>query len=181
MSERSESDLLDVVTKALDANEVHYERHASDGPESVVVVELPGERKLKTAVQLSIGRQGVRFESFVCRRPDEDFEDVYRYLLQRNRRMYGVAYTLDNVGDIYLVGRCSAESTTADEVDRFLGQILEAVNQDFNPLLELGFHSAIRREWAWRTSRGESLKNLRAFEHLIEESDKPSESDITET
>jgi len=175
------SDLVEVVTAALDTHEIHYERHASDGPETVLVLELPGERKLKTAVQLSVGRQGVRFESFVCRRPDEDFEDVYRYLLQRNRRLYGIAYTLDNVGDIYLVGRLSTESTTADELDRYLGQILEAVNQDFNQLLELGFHTAIRKEWAWRTSRGESLKNLRAFEHLIEKDDHASESDIAET
>jgi len=25
----------------------------------------------------------------------------------------------------------------------------------------------IRREWAWRVSRGESLANLKAFEHII--------------
>ena len=29
--------------------------------------------------------------------------------------------------------------------------------------LELGFASSIRREWAWRAKRGESLANLRAF------------------
>ncbi|MGI8416765.1 MAG: YbjN domain-containing protein, partial [Nakamurella sp.] len=29
------------------------------------------------------------------------------------------------------------------------------------------FADAIRREWAWRTSRGESVKNLEAFQHLI--------------
>ena len=28
-------------------------------------------------------------------------------------------------------------------------------------MLEIGFGSAIRREWAWRVSRGESLDNLR--------------------
>ena len=35
-------------------------------------------------------------------------------------------------------------------------------------LLELGFADAIRREWAWRTSRGESTANLAAFAHLTE-------------
>ena len=58
-------------------------------------------------------------------------------------------------------------SVTADEVDRILGQVLEAVDEDFNTLLELGFATSIRREWAWRVSRGESLKNLEAFAHLI--------------
>ena len=80
-----------------------------------------------------------------------------------------MAYTLDNVGDIYLVGRMSLASVTADEVDRVLGQVLEAVDSDFNTLLELGFRTSIQKEWEWRVSRGESLKNLQAFQHLIED------------
>ena len=113
----------------------------------------------------------MRVEAFVCRKPDENFEGVYRFLLKRNRRLYGVAYTLDNVGDIYLVGRMALHSVTADEIDRVLGQVLEAVDADFNTLLELGFASSIQKEWEWRVSRGESLKNLQAFEHLIDDDD----------
>jgi hypothetical protein len=135
------------------------------------IVELPGERRLKTNTILSIGEHSVRVEAFVCRNPDENHEGVYRFLLKRNRRLYGVAYTLDNVGDIYLVGRMALSSVTADEIDRVLGQVLEAVDSDFNTLLELGFRSSIKKEWAWRVSRGESLKNLAAFEHLIDDED----------
>lgn len=134
-----------------------------------IIVELPGERRLKTNTILSIGEHSVRVEAFVCRKPDENHEGVYRFLLKRNRRLYGVAYTLDNVGDIYLVGRMSLHSVTPDEIDRILGQVLEAVDNDFNTLLELGFRSSIQKEWEWRVSRGESLKNLQAFEHLIDD------------
>jgi hypothetical protein len=133
-----------------------------------IIVELPGERRLKTNTILSIGEHSVRVEAFVCRKPDENHEGVYRFLLKRNRRLYGVAYTLDNVGDIYLVGRMSLASVTSDEIDRILGQVLEAVDADFNTLLELGFRSSIQKEWEWRVSRGESLKNLQAFTHLID-------------
>ena len=35
--------------------------------------------------------------------------------------------------------------------------------QNFDAALELGFASAIRREWAWRAKNGESLANLQAF------------------
>src|SRR5690606_22933108 len=83
------------------------------------------------------------------------------------RRLYAVAYTLDRVGDIYLVGRLASHAITPDELDRVFGQVLEAVDADFNTLLELGFAESIRREWKWRVSRGESLKNLQAFEHLV--------------
>jgi len=161
-----------VIEDALQASGLTYAKHAgAHGGLSGLVVELPSERKLKTNTILSIGEHSVRVEAFVCRKPDENHEGVYRFLLKRNRRLYGVAYTLDNVGDIYLVGRMSLASVDADEIDRVLGQVLEAVDSDFNTLLELGFRSSIQKEWDWRVSRGESLKNLEAFAHLIDDED----------
>ncbi|WP_067653775.1 YbjN domain-containing protein [Nocardia harenae] len=157
-----------LIEETLREREIEYTR-PGDG---TFVVVLPGERKLKTNVMLTVGTHGLRVESFVCRKPDENFEGVYKYLLRRNRRLYAVAYTLDKVGDIYLVGRISAHAVTADELDRLFGQILEAVDQDFNTLLELGFAESIRKEWKWRVSRGESLQNLRAFEHLVDSADR---------
>ena len=53
------------------------------------------------------------------------------------------------------------------KIDRLLGSVMQYADSSFNPLLELGFSNAIRREWAWRVSRGESLANLDAFKHLI--------------
>lgn len=137
------------------------------------VVQLPGEKRLKTACHLTVARESVRVEAFVCRKPDEDFEKVYKYLLRRNRRLYQVAYTLDNNGDIYLVGRMPLVAVTEEELDRVLGQVLEAADHDFNVLIETGFHSSIRREFQWRVSRGEPLRNLEAFRHLTEDLPQP--------
>ncbi len=162
-----------VIEDALEVSELKYSQHPGGPPG--LIVELPGERKLKINTILSIGEHSVRVEAFVCRKPDENHEGVYRFLLKRNRRLYGVAYTLDNVGDIYLVGRMSSASVDADEIDRVLGQVLEAVDSDFNTLLELGFRSSIQKEWEWRVSRGESLKNLEAFAHLIDDEDDGDE------
>nr|WP_040751162.1 YbjN domain-containing protein [Nocardia transvalensis] len=160
-------DTAQLIEDTLREREVDYTREGED----VFIVVLPGERKLATTVMVTVGTHGMRVESFVCRKPDENFEGVYKFLLRRNRRLYGVAYTLDRVGDIYLVGRFATQAVTPDELDRVFGQILEAVDADFNVLLELGFAESIRREWKWRVSRGESLKNLRAFEHLVDTDD----------
>ncbi|TQC48444.1 YbjN domain-containing protein [Rhodococcus sp. WS4] len=160
------SDLTDVIESALTEREMDFTRKDS----THFVVELPGERKLKTTTLLTVGTHGLRVEAFVCRKPDENFEGVYKYLLRRNRRLYSVAYTIDKIGDIYLVGQIAAHAVTADELDRILGQVLEAADGDFNTLLELGFAGSIKREWEWRVSRGESLANLKPFEHLIEDS-----------
>lgn len=159
------SDTITLIDEVLTERGLDYQRKNDNS----FIVELPGERKLKTATMLTVGRHGVRIEAFVCRKPDENFEGVYKYLLRRNRRMYGVHYTIDKVGDIYLVGGMSLHAVTGDEIDRVLGQVLEAADGDFNVLLELGFAESIKREWAWRVSRGEPLTNLAAFEHLIDD------------
>jgi Putative bacterial sensory transduction regulator len=152
-------------------------RHDRKGP-GRYFLSLPGTKKLQTNCWLVVSDHALVVEAFVCRRPDEAFEDVYRFLLRRNARLYGVHYTLDDQGDIYLVGRIGLDAVTPDELDRILGQVLEAADGDFNTLLEIGFAGAIRREWDWRVSRGESLANLGAFQHLIgSPGDRPAVAD----
>jgi hypothetical protein len=131
------------------------------------VVTLPGAHKLKTVVNLIVGEHALRIEAFVMRQPDENREELWTWLLQRNARMYGVAWSIDAVGDVYLVGRLSLPAVSADELDRLLGAVLTYADESFDPMLEIGFGSAIRREWDWRVSRGESLANLKAFEHFV--------------
>ncbi|MBP2475977.1 hypothetical protein JOF53_004849 [Crossiella equi] len=153
-----------LIESTLDERELTYTKRG----EGRYFVTLPGVKKLQTNLWLILGRQALLVEAFVCRRPDEAHEEVYRYLLRRNAKLYGVHYTVDTAGDIYLVGRIGLHAVTEDELDRVLGQVLEAADGDFNPLLEIGFAGAIRREWDWRVSRGESLANLAAFKHLVQ-------------
>ena len=83
-------------------------------------------------------------------------------------KMYAVAFALDHAGDIYLDGRLPLHAVTVDEVDRLLGSVLSYADESFNAILELGFTSSIRKEWEWRTTRGESTRNLEAFRGWLE-------------
>lgn len=141
--------------------------HSRPGPGQFLVT-LPGTNRLRTHCWLLVREHSLFVQAFVCRRPDEAHDAVYRFLLQRNARLYGVHYALDRIGDIHLIGRIGLHAVTADELDRVLGQVLEAADGDFNTLLELGFVTSIRREHAWRSERGESLTNLKAFERLFD-------------
>lgn len=132
------------------------------------VVKLPGTRKLSTTVSLIVGRHSLSLNAFVIRHPDENEEGVQRWLLERNLKLYGVSYAVDRLGDVYLVGKLPLAAVTAEEIDRLLGSVLEAADGSFNTLLELGFASSIRKEYAWRVSRGESTRNLDAFTHLTQ-------------
>lgn len=135
--------------------------------DTTFVVTLPGERKLMTTTSITLGEHAATINAFVARNPDENHEAVYRWLLERNRRTYGVSFAIDHLGDIYLVGRLPLAAITAEELDRLMGSVLEYSDGSFNTLLELGFASSIRREWAWRTERGLSTGNLDAFQHLM--------------
>jgi hypothetical protein len=151
------------IEAALADMDISHTRRAS----GEYLVTLPGTNRLQTHCWLVVRDHALFVQAFVCRKPDEAHETVYRFLLQRNARLYGVHYTLDRIGDIHLIGRISLRAVDADEIDRILGQVLDAADNDFNTLLELGFAGSIRREYAWRQDRGESTANLKAFEHLF--------------
>jgi Putative bacterial sensory transduction regulator len=152
-----------IVEDFLESHDLDFEK-ASD---NTFMLTLPGENKLQTHVALVIGDHSLSINAFVIRKPDENVEEVHEWLLQKNASMYCVAFAINELGDIYLVGRLPFSAVTDVELDRVIGAVLQYSDSSFNPLLELGFTSAIRREWAWRVSRGESLANLKAFEHLI--------------
>ena len=153
--------VAEVIEAALGELDLDYERH-----DDRFVVALPGEKRLKTACWLTVGAHALEVEAFVMRKPDENHEKVYEFLLQRNVRMYGVAWALDSSGDVYLAGRLPLDAVSTQEIDRLLGAVLDYADGTFNALLELGFGSSIRREWEWRVKRGESLANLAAFEEF---------------
>jgi hypothetical protein len=154
---------LATIEEFLDSHEIEHDRS-----DNLFFLTLPGERKLQTHCAIVVGDHSVSINAFVIRKPDENVETVHEWLLQKNASMYCVAFAINEMGDIYLVGRLPFHSVSEQELDRVIGAVLQYSDSSFNPLLELGFSSAIRREWAWRVSRGESLANLKAFEHLIQ-------------
>jgi len=170
------TELDSVIQTTLDDAELSYDKR---GPGSFLVT-LPGTKKLQTNCWLLVREHSFAVEAFVCRRPDEAHDEVYQFLLRRNAKLYGVAYTIDAMGDIYLVANLGLGAVSSPELDTLLGQVLETADGDFNRLLEIGFASSIRREWDWRVSRGESLANLQAFRHLVQPQQPHEPGSLTE-
>lgn len=167
----------DVVRRVLSEHAASIERFTfTEHRPGIFEAELPGERKLTTTCRLEIDDQALAIHAFVCRQPDENHVAVYRWMLERNLRLYAVAFAVDSAGDIYLDGRLPLQAVTEDEVDRVLGSVLTYADESFNTLLELGFATSIRREWEWRKSRGESTRNLEAFRPWLEREDRNAET-----
>jgi hypothetical protein len=151
----------------LDGQGLEYER-PRDG---AYLVKLPGKHRLATMTWLVVGAHSLHVEAFFCRKPDENHAAFYHWLLRKNGGMYGVAFALDPIGDVYLVGRLPLSALTPEEIDRILGCVLTYSDDNFDHALELGFAGSIRREWEWRVKRGESLANLRPFARLLDQQD----------
>ena len=159
--------VIATVRRALDDAGLTW-KEVGDG---VFTVDLPGERKLSTPCRLDVGEHAFGVHAFVARQPDENHERVYRWMLERNLRLFGVAFAVDRTGDIYLDGRLPLSVVTPTEIDRLLGAVLTYADESFNTILELGFATSIRKEWEWRRSRGESTRNLDAFRGWLERED----------
>ena len=160
----SSAGLAPLIT-LLDEVGLEYVRVSDDR----VSITMAGEHKQRINALLDVGHHSLTIQAFVARRPEENTEAVYRWLLERNRRMYAVAFAIDAVGDIYLAGRMPMRCLDAAELDRVLGCVLEYADTSFNTILRLGFAGSIRREWQWRLARGESTANLQAFTDLAGE------------
>ena len=166
----SDPAIAGTIRDYLDGNGIEY---VEDRP-GVFSLTLPGEKKLQTPVRLDVGPHALGVHAFVCRNPDENHGRVYRWLLERNLRMYAVSFAVDHTGDIYLEARLPLAAVADGELDRILGSVLANADESFNAILELGFASSIRKEWEWRISRGESTRNLEAFRGWLETGADPS-------
>ena len=157
--------LAEVLESYLEEAGIEWEPGARPGEH---VVTLPGEKKLKTVASLVAGESSLSVSAFVIRNPDENHEQFYRYLLRKNLRLPGLAYAIDGSGDVYVTGRLPAAGLDAAYLDQLVGALLDAADSHFNELLAIGFLTSMQKEWDWRVSRGESLRNLEAFRHLLE-------------
>lgn len=170
MTDANPDSALDAAAAAIRAALTDADLEHTEPEPGAFVANLPGQKRLKTACWLTLGNAGLSIEAFVMRKPDENEAGVHRWLLAHNPRMFGVAWSIDDAGDVYLTGRWPVEAVTESSIDRLLGVVLDYADSAFNTLLELGFGESIRREWAWRESRGESLANLAAFEGFVRRS-----------
>lgn len=165
LREQAERALLDWLAGLDDQDAVTHEPGARPGEH---VLQLPGEHKLKTTVSVLVGDRSMSVSAFVIRHPDENAAGVHRWLLERNLRLQGAAFAIDDDGDVYLVARLPLAGVTVDTVDALMGVVSRTADESFDELLVLGFLSSMKKEWAWRVSRGESTRNLEAFRHLLE-------------
>lgn len=139
----------EIIESYLADRDVRHERMS----DADWAAQLHGEKKLSITVLLALRERTLQIESFFIRRPAENHADVYRMLLRANMRVYGVRFAIDDIGDVFLVGRIPVDAVNEDELDRILGAILTTSDEMFMPAIEVGFASYLARDMAWREAQ----------------------------
>ena len=124
-----------IIDDFLESHDLDFEKSC----ENTYLITLPGEKKLQTHCALIVGDNSLSINAFVIRKPDENADKVHEWLLTKNASMYAVTFAINELGDIFLVGRLPLSAVTDVEIDRILGAVLQYSDSSFNPLLELGF------------------------------------------
>jgi len=116
MSSLARTEIDGVIRRTLEDRNIVFSRVGDSGYD----LTLENTKHLASAVRLLVGDKSLLVEAFFVRRPDDNAAEFYRFLLERNGRMYAVDFSLDPVGDVYLTGKLPLSSVGEQDIDRLL-------------------------------------------------------------
>ena len=115
----------------------------SDEPvgESRWFIRVLGEEKDTFTLRFMLRQRMLHYETYVMPAPDENKELFFENLLIRNRKIVGATFCLGEEDAVFLIGAIPASTVEPTELDRILGTLWTAVEQNFKSLLKIGFAS----------------------------------------
>jgi|TARA_B100001113_G_scaffold351363_1_gene350273 hypothetical protein len=115
----------------------------SDEPagESRWFIRVLGEEKDTFTLRFMLRQRMLHYETYVMPAPDENKELFFENILIRNRKIVGATFCLGEEDAVFLIGAIPASTVEPNELDRILGTLWVAVEQNFKSLLKIGFAS----------------------------------------
>ncbi len=109
------------------------------------LIRLAGEEKEFITLWLTLRQRTIHVEVQLMPAPEENIEEVFRFLLAKNADLYGLHLALGPESAIYLVGRVPVGELTAERVDELCGAALQYVDEIFPTAMSMGLSSMYRR------------------------------------
>lgn len=115
------------------------------------VVTLHGRKRPRTLLWLIAGEQAITVEAFVMHVVQvADPGPLHRHLLRRNLGLRSVHFSVDDVGDVFLVGTLPHAALGEDAVDVVLGEVLQVLEDHTPALLALAYGDRLAADEALR-------------------------------
>lgn len=128
-----------------------YLREQLEASEEVVAVEpdgtnrmmvrLTGRAKDYMTIWFTVGNRTMSYETYFMPDPEENHEELYRYLMFRNEGMYCSSFSLADDHDIFITGQVPLACVDEDEIDRVVGSLYSYVEAYFPRAIRIGYAS----------------------------------------
>lgn len=122
--------------------------------EAMWMTVLEGVHKRTLPVSLAVQERSLVVTALLSAPADENHEEVYRLLLNRNQHTTLVHYAVDDTGQLVIVGRIPLVVLEEHGMDPVLGAVLALADDVFPAVLSRGFASYIATEQQWRAQAG---------------------------
>jgi hypothetical protein len=92
-----------------------------------------------TTVWFAVGQRTVTIEAYVLPKPPQHADEVYRQALTRNAGTRRMAFALDRLGDLVIIGRIPLEHLSEEELELAHGEVYDLVEVSFTGLVRAAF------------------------------------------
>jgi hypothetical protein len=138
----SEADARDFLHRQMEALATQeWVQHVEHDPEiDRWYLRFGCEGRDAATIYFDLRQRSLYYELYFMPAPEgHSNEELWGWLLKRNRSMFTVHFALGKDGDVYLVGRTPLELLDETELDRIVGEIYEVTETWFQPAIRLGF------------------------------------------
>jgi hypothetical protein len=109
------------------------------------LIRLKGEEKDVITLWLSLRQRTVYAETELMPAPEENHEELYRYLMVKNHELRELHLAIGPEAGIYLVTQIPIQELTVERLDELVGATVTYVDEIFPTAMTMGLGSVYRR------------------------------------
>ncbi len=109
------------------------------------LIRLKGEEKDVITLWLSLRQRTVYAETELMPAPEENREELYRYLMVKNHELRELHFAIGPEAGIYLVTQIPIQELTVERLDELVGATVTYVDEIFPTAMTMGLGSVYRR------------------------------------
>jgi len=127
------------------AGEIEHQPLPDDRGHFHWLIRLRGEEKDVITLWLSLRQRTVYAETELMPAPEENREELYRYLMVKNHELRELHLAIGPEAGIYLVTQIPIHELTVERLDELVGATVTYVDEIFPTAMTMGLGSIYRR------------------------------------
>jgi Putative bacterial sensory transduction regulator len=125
--------------------EIEHQASPDDKGHFHWLIRLKGEEKDVITLWLSLRQRTVYAETELMPAPEENREELYRYLMVKNHELRELHLAIGPEAGIYLVTQIPIQELTVERLDELVGATVTYVDEIFPTAMTMGLGSVYRR------------------------------------